>query len=125
MGKQTMGWPTDPRGWSLLRPRAQQMRRMPTEAEALLWERLRRGCLGARFRRQVVIGPFIVDFYCPKARLIVEVDGSVHDERHEIDVVRDREVRAAGLRVLRVRNEDVLGNLDAVVSSIAALVVGS
>ncbi len=113
-----MGWRTDARGWSLMRPRAQCMRHEPTDAEARLWQQLRRKRLGVRFRRQAVIGRFIVDFYCPVARLIVEVDGGVHDSRDDIDAQRDRLLSTGGLRILRVRNEAVLEDLDAVVDTI-------
>ena len=114
MGQETMGWRTDSKGWGLLAPRAREMRRGPTEAERRLWQRLRRGGLGLRFRRQAVIGRFIADFYCPAARLIVELDGSSHDARHDIDEQRDVWLQSSGLRVLRVRNDDVLLDLELV-----------
>jgi very-short-patch-repair endonuclease len=85
-----------------------------------LWERLRRGALGARFRRQHVIDRFIADFYCAERGLVVEVDGSVHDGRGELDAERDGVFRAKGLVVVRVRNEDVRLDLEAVVALIRA-----
>jgi very-short-patch-repair endonuclease len=115
-----MGSRTDLEGWRLLQPRARSMRSSPTEAEARLWQRLRRGRLGVRFRRQVVIGRFIVDFFCPSAGLVVEVDGPIHEGRREIDQERDEALRATGVRVMRVTNEDVLGDLDSVVRAIGA-----
>jgi len=99
------------------------MRREPTDAEALLWQRLRRRHLGVRFRRQVVIGRFIADFYCAVARLIIEVDGAVHEARHDIDAERDRLLQANGLRILRVRNEDVIDDLDAVIEIIRTALI--
>jgi very-short-patch-repair endonuclease len=96
------------------------MRRAPTEAEARLWRRLRRGLLGVRFRRQVVMGRFIADFYCAAAGLIVELDGSVHDERRDVDEERDRLLRRSGMQILRFRNEDVLDDLDAVLETLTA-----
>jgi len=119
-----MGWRTDPRGWMLLQPRAVSMRRSPTPAERLLWQRLRRKQLGVRFRAQVVIGQFIADFYCPRRALVVEVDGGVHDDRRDIDEQRDLALGDLGLRVLHVRNDDVLADLDAVVRRIAAALLG-
>ncbi len=98
------------------------MRGSPTPAEKRLWQHLRRGQLGVRFRAQVVIGPFIVDFYCPAQSLVVEVDGGVHDRREDIDAQRDTMLGAMGLRVLRVRNEDVMGAIDGVLRVIAAAV---
>ena len=79
--------------------RAREMRKAPTISEAMLWQRLRRGQLGVRFRRQHPFPPFILDFYAPK--LAVEIDGSVHDPRR--DAARNAELAHAGVRVLRVK----------------------
>jgi len=70
---------------------ARHMRKHPTRSEALLWAQLRRGKLGVRFRRQHPMLGFIVDFYCASARLVVEVDGGVHDsyEARRRDAARD------------------------------------
>ena len=67
------------------RTASRQLRQSPTEAEALLWSRLRNSALGVKFRRQQVIRGFIVDFYCDAARLIVEADGGVHLANPEND----------------------------------------
>jgi len=100
------------------------MRRCATPAEELLWHRLRRDQLGVRFRRQTVIGRFIVDFYCPARALVVEVDGPVHDERGDFDAERERMLAARGVSVVRVRNEEVFENLDAVVRRITEALGG-
>jgi very-short-patch-repair endonuclease len=76
-------------------------RRTPTASEALLWAALRRNQLGVSFRRQQPIGPFIVDFYCPAQRLIIEVDGKVHEGREERDSERQALLEAVGYRVVR------------------------
>jgi very-short-patch-repair endonuclease len=73
-----------------------------------------------RFRRQHVIDHFIADFYCAERSLVVEVDGSIHDGRGELDAERDRLFLAKGLVVVRVRNDDVRLDLDAVVVRIRA-----
>jgi very-short-patch-repair endonuclease len=89
---------------------ARRSRRSPTEAEALAWEILRaRRCLGLKFRRQQVIGAFRVDFYCPALALVIEIDGGVHDDPAEAqrDEMRAQALAAEGLRVVRVRNEEV------------------
>jgi very-short-patch-repair endonuclease len=86
---------------SFLVRRAKEMRREPTASEAILWERLRRGTLGVRFRRQHPLGDVILDFYAPSVRLAVEVDGSSHDV--ERDARRDAWLGARGVRVLRVK----------------------
>jgi very-short-patch-repair endonuclease len=85
-----------------LAPRARAMRIGPTRSEDLLWQVLRRGALGVRFRRQVVLGPFIVDFFAPSVGLVVEVDGGVHLARRDADRLRDEGLRGLGLRVLRI-----------------------
>lgn len=82
--------------------RARDMRRAPTASERILWEALRHGRLGVRFRRQVVLGRFIVDFFAPSVRLAVEVDGSAHAGRGEYDRLRDRGLAELGVRTLRV-----------------------
>jgi very-short-patch-repair endonuclease len=78
------------------------MRCAPTRSEQLLWQALRHASLGVRFRRQVVLGPFIADFFAPAARLVVEVDGGVHIGQRRRDELRDLSLRAQGLRVLRL-----------------------
>ena len=101
-------------------PVARRLRRYATFPERLLWSRLRRQALGVPVRRQTPIGPFVVDFYVPAARLVVEVDGRSHAGRLADDARRDAALRAMGLRVLRVTNDEVLADVDAVASRIRA-----
>jgi len=96
---------------------ARTMRRQPTLAEYKLWQALRRNQLGLHFRRQQIIAGFIVDFYCHSAALAVEVDGSGHAA--EADRERDAILTRHGVRVLRVTNEDVLQNIEDVLTRIA------
>ena len=87
---------------------ARELRKNPTDAEVRLWSRLRGKHLdGFRFRRQQPIGPYIADFFCPEARLIVEVDGSQH---HEDDGSRTAWLESRGYRVVRFWNNEVLTN---------------
>ena len=113
-----MGWRTQGRTWGLLKPLARSMRLDCTGPERLLWLRLRHRQLGWTFRRQFVIGRFVADFFCSEARLVVEVDGAVHASRLERDAERDAWMRARGLRVVRVGNEDIVLDPDAVVHAI-------
>ena len=99
--------------------RAKELRRDMTEAERALWENLRGNLLGFHFRRQQVIDGFIADFYCHAARLVVEVDGGVHAHRAEYDAQRDEVLQRRGLRILRIRNDDVQTNLAGVLARIA------
>mgnify|MGYP001770978009 FL=1 len=83
-GVHRRGWQTSSELWEKLKPLARQMRREPTPAEDKLWQKLRhKQILGYKFRRQHTIDRFIVDFYCGEARLVVEVDGEVHDYTQE------------------------------------------
>ncbi len=99
--------------------RARQLRKNPTDAERRLWSRLHHRQLeGHRFRRQVPIGPFVVDFACLERRLLIEVDGGQHDLRQQYDVERTRWLESRGYRMLRFWNPDVLRRTDDVVESI-------
>ena len=88
--------------------RAKELRREMTPAEKLLWQEVRAKKLGVRFRRQQVIQGFIVDFYCHKAALVVEVDGDIHDLQQEEDARREKALSALGLRIVRFRNDEVV-----------------
>ncbi len=92
-----------------------------TDAERLLWSELRRKQLkGYQFYRQKIIGNYIVDFYCPKAKLIVEIDGSQHynDEELKKDKTRDDYMGEHKLKVLRFSDREVFKNLSGVVEKI-------
>jgi very-short-patch-repair endonuclease len=89
MRKQDNRWRTKPDLWEKLKPLAHEKRHKPTEAEKQLWKYLKRRQLkDFIFRRQHHIGPFIVDFYCYEASLIVEVDGEIHQYKPEEDKIR-------------------------------------
>lgn len=90
----------------------------PTASEARLWEALRGGRLGVRFRRQVVLGHYIADFFAAGAALVVEVDGGCHRTRRAPDARRDAWMRRQGYRVLRVSAEAVMQRLPAVVAAV-------
>ena len=100
--------------------RARELRRNMTDAGRIVWRALRANQLGARFRRQVPLGPYIADFVCFECRLIIEVDGGQHAERFAYDDERSRFLRESGYRVVRFWNNDVLGNLAGVIEEIDA-----
>ena len=105
---------------------ARQLRENMTESERLLWSRLRGKQLkGIQFYRQKPIGDYIVDFYAPKAKLVIEVDGSQHKENqhHEKDKRRDDFLSDASLKVLRFNSNEVLKNIDEVAEVIFRTVV--
>ena len=100
-----------------LKEYSRKLRRNMTDAEKLLWSKLRgRQLKGLQFNRQKPIGNYIVDFYCRKAKLVIEVDGSQHYQKDgkEKDKVRDAYMSRLGLRVLRFSDRDVLVNIDGV-----------
>ena len=98
---------------------ARRMRRSMTDAEQVLWSRLRlRQFDGYKFRRQHPIGSYIVDFVCIEARLVIEVDGVQHADDEEYDQVRSRFLAERGYRVIRYWNGDVLMHLNGVLESI-------
>ena len=99
---------------------ARQMRAQPTAAERVLWQRLRHDIarVGSHFRRQALVGPFIVDFASRGAKLVIELDGGQHQWQQASDAQRTRHIEKAGYRVLRFWNHDVLGNLEGVLSEI-------
>jgi len=102
-----------------LQTAVREMHREPTPAEDELWEALRgRRLDGLRFRRQHPVGRFVLDFYCPIHKLVVEVDGDVHDSQQDHDAERTAVIEAHGYRVMRSRNEEVMQNLPAVLSRI-------
>ncbi|HEY3450930.1 MAG TPA: endonuclease domain-containing protein [Myxococcales bacterium] len=87
---------------------AREFRKAPTLSERILWNELRgRRVAGLKFKRQVPIGPYIVDFHCNERRLVIEVDGDVHDDQQEADAHRQKYLEGIGLRVIRVAAEDV------------------
>jgi very-short-patch-repair endonuclease len=100
---------------------AKNLRTTATDAERILWSLLRTRQLGGlRFRRQQPVGPYIVDFFCPSAKLIVELDGSQHgtDQAISYDDDRTRFLQSCGYRVLRFWNTDVMKNRDSVIETI-------
>jgi 5-methyltetrahydrofolate--homocysteine methyltransferase len=118
----TYHWQTaDPILYGLLKEYAKKMRNQPTEAEALLWNVLSGKKLdGYKFRRQHIIGSFIVDFICLKYNLIIEVDGLIHQlpENKTSDEERTKWLENEGYQVIRFTNQQVLSNLDAVLEDI-------
>ena len=91
-----------------------------TEAERALWDAIRSKRLdGLRFRRQHPVGRFVLDFFCPSAKLVVEVDGPIHDRHTDQDEARTRVLETAGYRVIRFRNEEILGDLPRVLRRIS------
>ncbi|MBD1877966.1 endonuclease domain-containing protein [Coleofasciculus sp. FACHB-T130] len=100
--------------------RAKELRKQMTDEEKILWQYLRANRLnGFHFRRQQIINGFIVDFYCHAVGLVVEIDGEIHERQAEYDAERDKILSARGLRLLRIKNEEVRQNVDKVLMRIS------
>lgn len=100
--------------------RRRELRKKATSQEKLLWEKLRNKKLGPRFRRQYSIGGYILDFYCAEKKLIIEIDGEIHNtlKAIEYDLVRDKFFRGLGYKTLRVKNDEVDKNIQKVLEII-------
>jgi len=93
---------------SILTDRRRELRKSPTIAEKQLWVLLRRfRSDGYIFRRQQSIGWYIADFYCDKAKLVIELDGPIHEDAVEYDKIRDEFMKSNGLTILRFKNEEI------------------
>lgn len=101
---------------------ARNNRKDPTPAESLIWNKVLRSrqCSDYKFLRQKPIGNCIVDFYCSKLQLVIEIDGESHAEQVEYDAERTRFLASPGLSVIRYSSRDVLHNLEGVFSDLSA-----
>lgn len=106
--------------YALLKRYSRSNRFEMTNAEVALWSQIRGNQLGVRFRRQHIIGDYIVDFICLRLKFIIEVDGEYHNtkEKQEFDKLRDSSLRDEGYTILRFTNNEVIGNIDTVITCI-------
>jgi very-short-patch-repair endonuclease len=108
--------------------KAKELRKSETKAEKLLWARLsKKQLLGLHFRRQHPINCFIADFYCPKIKLVIEVDGDMHEllENKEYDIERTELLNEFGVKVIRFTNNEIINSLVDVVNKIEQLATES
>jgi len=94
------------------------LRKEQTPQEVILWGRLRRNTLGCKFKRQYSVGPYILDFYSPKNKLAIELDGSQHVINKDYDKERSKYLAVFGIRVLRFWNNEINVNIDSVMDKI-------
>lgn len=108
--------------YTLLRDHARYNRNHPTEAEELLWNYLKAKSLGVSFKRQHIIGGYIVDFACLSSKQIVELDGGYHQVSHQqvSDALRQEWLEGRGYRVVRFTNEELFNNISNVLQTIEA-----
>ena len=109
-----------PDSYSVTKENAKTNRSNMTDAESFLWHYLRQEQLGVRFRRQHVIGDYIVDFICLKQRLIIEIDGGYHNDivQQQEDRIRQNWLESMDYKVIRFTNEEVFYNIETVISTI-------
>ena len=100
---------------------ARRLRHNMSLPEMLLWRLLRQVRRDIRFRRQHPLGPYLADFYCPSAKLVVEIDGGFHNHSRHADERRDTYLRSLGLRVLRIPASDVLADPEAIADALLRL----
>jgi very-short-patch-repair endonuclease len=99
--------------------KAKQLRDHMTPTEKILWEKLKnKQICGVRFRRQHPIETFIVDFYCHAAKLVIEIDGGIHNKTKIYDAMRTEEIEKYDIFVLRYTNEEITANLNRVITDI-------
>ncbi|MBQ0115760.1 MAG: DUF559 domain-containing protein [Bacteroidales bacterium] len=112
----------DPMWYNLLKDNAEQHRENPTQAESILWNRLKANGLGYKFRQQHIIEDFIVDFYCNDKKLTIEIDGGYHNAPIQMKSDQDRTARLneLGYTEIRFTNDEVIANLDAVIDKIVS-----
>ena len=113
-----------PDRYEVLKAFARENRNNQTDAEKCLWQQLRSGVLGVKFKRQHIICDFIADFVCLEKMLVIEVDGAYHftDEQMEHDAYRTEELEQFGFRVLRFTNEEVICETEKVINKIKELI---
>lgn len=109
-----------PDRYGLLKESAKKMRKRPTEAESMMWNFLCNNQLGVKFRRQHIIGDYIVDFVSLKTKLVIEIDGGIHNKPEQIahDQVRTEFLTSKGYNVMRFKNEEVLFNSEGILKYI-------
>ncbi len=103
---------------------AEELRKNPTEDEKMLWRYLKRNQLGVRFKRQHPIWMYIADFYCHEIKLVIEVDGSIHNMKEvmEHDVIRQKDIISFGVKVVRFTNKKIRTDIISVVDRIQRII---
>jgi len=110
-------------GFRYVRELARSMRHEMTEAEKILWEYVRNKKLsGLKFKRQYPIGRYVADFFCYEKKLIIEIDGSIHESREEYDKNRDEYLTASGYEILRIKNDEIIDSIETVIEKIKSFV---
>jgi very-short-patch-repair endonuclease len=97
------------------------LRKQPIQAERMLWYKIRKNQLGYKFRRQYGVDKYVLDFYCPRLKFAIELDGATHASEHEIkyDEARQKYIENTGITVKRYSNSEIRNNIDEVLENIS------
>ena len=109
---------------SVIFKRAEELRKNQTAGEKLLWVHLKRNKLGVRFKRQHPIWMYIADFYCHELKLVIEVDGSIHNVKEvmENDIIRQEDILSFGIKVIRFSNKEINTDIVSVLDRIQCII---
>ena len=120
IGKDEFYKTASPDRYNILKQAAKEMRKRPTQAESIMWGFLCNNQTGVKFRRQHIIGDYIVDFVCLRAKLVIEIDGGIHSEPNQIahDQVRTEFLTSKGYNIMRFKNEEILFNSEGILKYI-------
>jgi len=104
--------------------RAEILRKNPTHEEMLLWQFLKVNQLGVRFKRQHPIWLYIADFYCHELKLVIEIDGSVHNVKEVIenDIIREDDIKSFGIKVIRFKNHEIRNEIENVIEKVKTVI---
>ncbi len=104
--------------------RRRELRKNLTETETILWSRLKNNGLGVKFRRQYGVGQYVLDFYCPKLKLAIEIDGGIHNEEEQksYDIARQKHIETAKIKFIRFSDMDVKNNLTIVLNELERII---
>jgi len=102
---------------------AREFRKNQTQTEQIMWEELRnRKFLNLKFKRQYLIEGYIVDFYCPELKLVIEIDGPIHLKQAKEDKLRQRDIEETGIKFIRFKNRDVIDDIEEVLNKLRAFI---
>ena len=106
--------------------KAKQLRLKMTKPELILWERLKgKQLMGLRFRRQHPVNIYIADFYCHTLKLVIEIDGNIHDSQKQYDLGRTKDMEMYGLKIIRFKNSEIENNVNEVIMKIRNMILKS
>jgi very-short-patch-repair endonuclease len=104
-----------------MKNRRKQLRNQANESEQIMWTKLRKSQLGFKFTRQYSVDGYVMDFYCPKLRIGIEIDGGIHRSKLEYDAYRDKYIKSYDIKVIKFSDQEVINNIDVVIKKLCPL----